>query len=179
MTITERRRSLVTGGDPDKLYQVPAPGTFVDRAGFETEFILAHDLEEIVAALIRVHDLRFQHFHDLRIAIRWKRSGGKSSGKRTFGKCVRAAGLLAHFSEMDFVIWLAADHCREANFTAYQVEALLYRQMLHIAVDDDGEVVLAPPDFSGFRSEVEEYGDWQPDLSGARRAFDQLRLSLG
>lgn len=39
MTITERRRSLVTGGDPDKIYRIPTPGTFVDRAGFETEFI--------------------------------------------------------------------------------------------------------------------------------------------
>src|SRR5690606_29410832 len=47
------RRTLVTGGDPDAVYPVPAAAQFVNELGDPCEYLHAGDLEEIANALLQ------------------------------------------------------------------------------------------------------------------------------
>ncbi len=184
-----RVRALVTGGDPDERYPVPSKDRFVVDAWWDTlhgddeeperhDFIAAADVERIAAGLIGRHDATFRHLGELGVAYRWKRAGGASGGKATLGKCVKTSGLVKHFGGVAFVIWLAADHCRRLRLTRWQVEALVYRELLHTDRDDKGKPTVAPCDFQGFAKEIEHYGLWQPDLALAGRAIQGLQLPL-
>jgi hypothetical protein len=155
---------------------VPAESQFGDR-----DFLPADDLEILASDLIDKHTT-FSHLPGLRVHYRWKKKGGKKSGAAVYGKCVKPSGLLADYSEADFVIWLAADYVRDADFTQRQIEALLFHEMLHAGIsddeDDDGEAkpVLIAHDFEGFRAEVEHYGWWSSELGDLRKTALQLKL---
>lgn len=142
-------------------------------------FLPAPELEERMHDLIeRCNELAF--LDSLSIGVLWKASGGKSGGRLTLGKCVRPSGLLAFYSELDFVIWLAADHVREyggVGLTESQVEALLYHELSHIGWDDDKDApVVRGHDFAEFRQVVARYGLWLDDAKAMDQVFQQLRL---
>lgn len=147
--------------------------------GSSVGFIPAPALEAIGNDLIGRHaDLSGLHHAD--IAFVWKRAGGKSKGKPTLGQCQKPSGLLAHFSRCDFVIWAAADHCRDFGFGGRQIEALVYHELCHCdwEEDDEGEIVwtVKGHDWAGFRSELERYGAWTADARFVAPAFRQIAL---
>lgn len=112
------------------------------------------------------------------ISYLWKRKGGAQGGGARLGAAVKASGLVRYFSNGQIVIWLAADHVRDARFTPRQIEALLFHELLHVAIDEEtGEITLLAHDFEGFRSEIEEYGFWRPSAKSMAKAF-QLALAL-
>lgn len=181
--------TLLTGGDPDEQYPAPSNDRFLVDDWWDTphgddkepprhDFIAAADVERIAAALIARHDATFKHLGELAVAYRWKREGGDAGGKATLGKCVKTAGLVKHFGGVDFVIWLAADHCRSLRLTRWQVEALVYHELLHTERDEKGKPIVIPHDFAGFAKEIEHYGLWQPDLVLAGCAIQHLQLPL-
>ncbi len=178
---TTKERELICGGDPDEKYPVPRDEAFAGPAGGLQDFIDAADLADIGTDLVATRD-ELRHLGEARIHHRWKLAGGASGGKATLGKCVKASGLVAHYSEADFIVWLAADHCRVLELTRWQVEALLYHELCHAieALDADGNPAgwkVRSHDFEGFRSEVERYGLWQADLVEAAHALaPQLEL---
>lgn len=184
VTITAPARSLVTGGDPDASYNVPREDRFKSRPGRrkpDLDFIDAPDIAETAAALIERHGSRFGHLRGqfaLRVAYRWKRAGGVGGGKATLGKCVKASGLLLAETGTDFYIWLGADHCEYFSLTAYQVEALVFHELLHTGDDDARKAKIRPHQFEGFIPELEVYGAWSTDLDLVGRAMQQLRLPL-
>lgn len=98
----------------------------------------------------------------MQINFLWKREGGETNGRVTLGKCVKASGWARHVTEIDFVIWLGADNC--LGFTNYQVEALIYHELCHATTGPGGEPKIAGHDLESFRSEVEHYGLWTPDI---------------
>ena len=172
---------LVTGDNPPELYPVPETARFKSRpdlADPDLDFIPAPDVERIAAALIAADAGRFWHLtgaFPLRVAYRWKREGGADGGRATLGKCVKAAPLVKHFGEIDFVIWLAADHLLVSGFTRYQVEALVFHELLHTA-RVSGKPKTVPHDAELFVAEVERYGLWKTDLDHVGRAVRQLQL---
>jgi len=102
----------------------------------------------------------------------------KKNGRSTFGQCQKPSGLLGYYSSVDYVIWLAADHCRACSFTHYQVEALLFHELKHTGQrqTDEGPVwILQGHDWEGFFEEILIYKDWRPDIAHLRKAF-QLNL---
>lgn len=171
--VTKERRALITGGDPDEVFLAPPVEQFEME---EDEFVDAPDITRIGSALISAYEATFGHLQSREIAWLWKRKGGASGGKATLGKCQKPTGLLRHFAGADFVIWLAADHCRDHRLTAHQVEALVYHELLHAGEDEGGKPVILPHDFTGFLREVREYGAWKPDLSNAAHSFGQMPL---
>lgn len=171
--VTKERRSLVTGGDAEAVFVAPPAGQFEAEGD---DFIAAPDIERIGSALIAAHEATFGHLQSREVAFLWKRKGGNAGGKTTLGKCQKPTGLLKHFAGADFVIWVAADHCRDHRLTAYQVEALVYHELLHAGEDENGKAVILPHDWTGFTGEVQQYGAWKPDLSAAAHSFEQLRL---
>lgn len=179
MTATAPRslsdRTLVTGGDPDEPYPLPAARLFIDSLTMDLEdFIDAPDLRDIADALIATYPTHFQHLLQMRLAYRWKRQGGASSGKATLGACQKASGLVKHFSRMQFVIWLAYDHATAGKLTRWQCEALLFHELLHAGISDKGAPAVEPHHFEGFTPELAEYGAWQDDLQRMVRAAQQL-----
>ncbi len=172
---TATPRGLIKGTNPEQVYPVPE---------FMGEYQLAEDLQEIGHALIERGKLRdFPQEPMPEILYLWKSKGGKSAQKGTFGKYVKLSGLPFFLSrEADFVVWLAADHVKDANYTRYQVEALLYHELLHVDAnfDEDNEFkgfTTKSHDLEVFKDEVSDYGFWENDITSFARVVQQ-RLPL-
>jgi Putative phage metallopeptidase len=168
-----------TGDAPWMVLRVPSDGQFGDD-----EYIASTALAYRAEILAERHPNLFGHLLDLKVVYLWKKSGGKSKGRGVYGKAAKASGLVKHFSEQaTFVIWLAADHCRGADFDERQIEALLFHELCHTEVADEdpetgrgGGPTLVPHDVEMFRSEVEHYGLWTPDLRIVAPSFRQAEL---
>jgi len=172
-------RELVTGGDPDARYPVPSVQRFVDDRGSPVEFIDAPELAAIAVALMDARAPLFNPVRGFKIGYLWKLKGGEESGKAKFGQCARTSGLVRYFGTVDFVIWLAADHCRNGALTRWQVEALVCHELLHATINEKGAPAIAPHEFAGFLRELAWYGSWQRDLQRMVRQAQQLPLFDG
>ena len=164
----ERELAQQHATETSTLYDIPG------EASLDGEFTPAPDLEQIAQRLMLRHQMKTQM--DCHILYLWRDKGGKSRGKPVYGRCTRPTGLLRHFSEADFVIWLAADHLREAGATEREVEAVVYHELLHIGEDEEGEVKLVDHEFTGFFSELRLYGTTVRDLKPLVRLAQQLEL---
>lgn len=140
-------------------------------ADFIGNFLEARELEDVADELIsRWPELRWLSGHTLRIV--WKRKGGTSSGNIALGKTGPATGLIGYFSKADWVMWIAADHAREQKLTAFQIEALVYHEMLHCAVEGEDEKPSARGhDAELFTDEIRRYGAWRENLQRAAAVF--------
>lgn len=98
---------------------------------------------------------------DADVKLWWKLKGGKGGGNVTLGKLQKPSGLLLHFSRADYVVWFAADHCRERNFTNWQILALLYHELCHAAQDENGEFAVRGHEYEGFYDEIKLFGGWR------------------
>ena len=170
---------LVTGGDPNDVYPVPRHDQFVDDFGEPIDYLHGGDIEEIANALIATEAPELRHASHARIRYLWRRQGGGSHGRVVLGRCHRASGMLRYWADCDFVISLSADHLRDMQATAYQVEALVYHELLHITTDMYGRLTLRGHDWEGFVLEILRYGLWKADLEQIGDAVQQLRLDLG
>lgn len=168
----------VTGADPFASYHVPI--------GYG-DFYQASDLQDIAEVLI---ERRFKNWPQGEsaptVSYFWKSKGGAKGGKGIFGKLSKATGLVGALLNTEYVLWLAADLVRDSRYSNFQVEALLYHEMLHIAFevedpDEKGEGRLKyttrAHDVEAFSEEVETYGFWDGELKGFSRAV-QGRLRL-
>lgn len=150
-----KKKSLILGGDPEAKFKVPAKEAFLDG-----EFLEADELGQIGQALIESRPV-FASLADAKVIYLWKRKATEKP-RRLLGKCQRPSGLLRHFSNADFVVWLAANNCQ--GFTAWQVEALVFHELKHARMDEDAVPVLVPHDWEGFVEEIERYGLWKGDI---------------
>ena len=178
---TGKAKVLVTEGDPNGRYSVPEDSAFDLRDGdrvIPVEFLRSDELESIGQALIEKRESLAHLREGAGIAYLWKREGGKKNGQSTFGQCRKPSGLLGYYAAVDFIIWLAADHCRASLFTHWQVEASLFHELKHtgMRMTDEGLVwTIQGHDWEGFAEEIVFYGDWRPDVVYIRKAF-QLTL---
>lgn len=161
-------KSLVTGGDPDEIYDPP------DIFG---EFTEAPDIEAIAEALIKSGALPRVH-PELTIKYLWKRSGGKKNGA-----CQLVSGLTGFFAACDFVVWLAYDKVVDHAWTRWQVEALTFHELCHINFEYDKNDNLRPllydHEFEGFRAEIQNYGHWQPNIEDLGKTFQNTLPGFG
>jgi hypothetical protein len=112
------------------------------------------------------------------IAFLWKRKGGKKGDKGIWGKVSPVSGVAQYWGGVEYVVWLAADHCRKNRLGARQIEALLYHEFCHFGQDPDtGEIKMVGHDAEVFAQEVREYGLWTVDLEPVADAFRQLPLT--
>jgi len=138
---------------------------------FEGEdFLVDEALESAFWDVVRTYErLRVITDNSISVKVVWKKKGGKSTGKLTYAKTAKASGLIKFFGEADVVIWLAADHLADAEYTPSQIRKLLYHEARHINYqepdpdkeDDVGKVVLAGHDLEIFRGEIEDTGHWE------------------
>jgi hypothetical protein len=148
-------------------FNVPREDEFDEETG---EFIVSPELEKIGTELIAKYD-ELAHLEAYRLIYLWKKTGGKSGGKLTLGKCQRPSGLLKHFSNTDFIIWLGADNTQQC--TEFQITALVFHELKHAQIDEKGNPVVVGHDFEGFAREVEIFGNWKSDITQMKKAFDK------
>lgn len=146
----------------------------------DSDFLPGREIERIAQRLISQHQQRFGHLKEFEVVYLWKAKGGGSGGRLTLGKCVKASGLARHFSNADFVIWLAADNVAAYRLTPRQIEALVFRQLLKAGVsvdkDDNVKPVLLGYDYEGFAEELRVYGFWSDELGRMADTVRQLTL---
>lgn len=190
MTIQTGERSATIGPDgvSGHVTDTPHGRPFVppEAAFDDDDFQRAPELERIVAALIaKWPELAF--LEDVSIACRWKKAGGKSSGKPVLARNQKPSGLLKHFANCEYIIWVAADHLREMGLSNYQLEACLYHELQHCGfeiIDDEkspryGETryVIRAHDDEVFFDDLRRYGAWNHQHEGLETAFQQLALA--
>ena len=86
------------------------------------------------------------------------------------GRCNRPSGLLRHFSHADFVIWFAANNCRDVAITRWQMEALIFHELKHAKMED-GEAVLVPHEWEDSRKRLTATDSGIADLSRLPRRY--------
>jgi hypothetical protein len=174
---SQEQRSLIPLTDRNMdgaLYPVPE-----DKAFLSGDWRDGGDIAGIALELIAKHPALFADAARFAIDYRWTRKGGNEGHKVKLGMCVRVSGLTKAFApHLDFVIWLAADNCREGEFTYFQIEALIFHELLHIGSSDKGKPAIVPHDLEAFTREVREYGLWKTDVERMGEAFRQLALDV-
>ncbi len=161
---------------PDRRIIIPpADETFGDARFMDSAF-LQMVMDDLVA---RTDRPLLSSLRDQSVAVLWKKTGGKTHGKSTLGKATKPSGLLAHFADLDFIIWIAADHVREYALNDLQLEALVYHELLHCDYDTETEEpTIAGHDAELFLSELDLYGGWMSDLLRVIQHAQQLPLAL-
>lgn len=170
---TERAAAFPGAKPLEAPYPVPTKGQFGGQ-----EFLPADDLRVIAREVVEQHPDTFGFLTPYETCFLWRAKGGASGGLATLGKTTKASGLVRYFGEQDLVIWLAADHCRDMALSRHQIEALLFHELSHCALDEAGGLTLRGHEFSGFLAELEEYGPWQTELELMVKTAQQLELGL-
>ena len=116
---------------------------------------------------------------DFSVTYLWRRKGGKSRGQLVYGRCQKPSGVLKHAIKSDFVVSLSADHCRDNGFGPQELTALLFHELLHISVGEDGKPKLVGHDFEGFTREIAEFGLWRESALEMARAMQMALFEEG
>lgn len=173
LATASRSRVLVDGTPGDVLALIPSEAEFED---FDAEFLAAPALKAVAHQLM-AHHARLSMHQECDLDVLWRQKGGQSQGSPVWAKTTKLSGLAKHYSGQQFVIWVAADHAREQRLSAWQLEALLFHELNHIAWDEeDRKFVYAGHDWEGFAAEIAEYGAWHSHLFRIQRQFEQMRL---
>lgn len=147
-------------------FHIPPDDDFLDSAFTEDV-----RLDDIGGEIIAEYD-DFSEIAAAKVLYLWKQKGGKKGGHTTLGKCQKPSGLLMHYARADFVVWLAADHCRTLGFNAHQIKALIFHELKHADYDPKtGEYTTRGHDFEGFGREIEEFGLWDSSARQMAKAF--------
>lgn len=153
-------------------YPVPNDGDFVGPAR------RAPLLHEMANQLIEDYE-SFEHLRSVTLAIYWKRKGGSSQGRKKYSGHGPAGWQLNTECGADFVIWLAADHCRLNALDKAAIMALLRHELCHIQPGpEDGQLIIAGHDFEGFYTELDGDLPVQPWLRKMVWGAQQLELIL-
>lgn len=169
-TTTKVSRKLATGDEPEARFAIPDEEQFGNR-----DYLEAPDLQRVAEALLRLDE--FVHVGMFPFDFLWKAKGGQRHGGDVLGRLVKVGGLTAAYSDATYVVWIAADHCRARELTAWQMEALLYHELCHATLNEKLAAATRGHDFEGFCAEVRRYGTWRAELAAARESF-QLALPL-
>ncbi len=164
--------------EPEKTdYDVPFESQFNNRDLLEAPGLRAIG-ERLIASA--TEDDGFDHLHGIEIHWFWKRRGGTQGGNPRYAGIKRPSSFEKHYTggRVIYMVWLAADHVREAKFTPEQIEACLYDQLCRTDVDPDDHDAyrIIGPDFVGSIRTLQRFGVWNADLREAAARIQQLPL---
>lgn len=121
--------------------------------------------------------------YDDQIAVVFREKASKAGGQVVLGRTKKATPLLGVLGDVDykFIIELAADEWGDLDLK--QREALLDHHLCACRVEEDDKsgstkFFIAPPDFVGYRGEIERHGIWRPDPS-ATDGISPMEALLG
>lgn len=152
-----------------------------DKSDFEgKQFLASEELKTVAETLIEKYENDFHFLNGANIVYLWKESGGETGGRATLGKCIRPSGLAAYFaapaagSNVDYIVWVAADHLRENRANYRTICALLFHELKHTA-EQEGKFVVVGHEFEGFAREIEEFGMWQTSIKLIAEACETVK----
>lgn len=152
---------LFTEGAPDEVFDIPSDEKFLEES---LNFLPAGETIGRFYKTLLFNFTEFDFLEKAHIKLLWKLKGGKSSGNEILGRLQKPTGLLWHFSQCDYVVWFAADHCRSRQFTNWQMTALLYHELKYAAQDDNGNFAVRGHEFEGFVDEIKLFGAWKDSM---------------
>ena len=124
---------------------------------------VSEEHEKIAEKVIRDHeDLHW--IGKLKVSIGYLISDQekKKSGRSVLGECIKVKELYRPYVPHDFLIVIYEPNT--IGLTEEQVQILLYHELLHIGIDDEGEnlkYIINPHDVEDFREVIDRYGiDW-------------------
>jgi hypothetical protein len=164
---------LELGGLPEEEFEIPAEVLEDDADFTEDEGKIA---EFYKALLYEFGNDEFNHLISAKLDFLWKAKGGKSGGRDVLGKCKKPSGELRHYSGFDYIILFSADHCARRRLKNWQILALLYHELKHTAMDENGKFVVRGHDFEGFMNELKIFGAWKSDAEAIIRTAQNLPL---
>lgn len=113
-----------------------------------------------------------EHLLDARIGFVFRETGQVTGGRLTVGQASKVSAKEKVYSNLDFIIWLAADFWRYSK--AERCRALLDHELCHCQLDPNtDEWKIRPHDFEEFKEIIDRYGFWSDDLYRARETFAQ------
>lgn len=180
MTATATRPLVTGNGDPEAPAALPSSRIFIAPSGETMDYARGPDIERIADALIATcPELAF--LQNVILRYLWRRKKQTSQGLMVLGTCKPLSGIPQFaLGGGEFLVVLNAEGCRDAQLRAWQLEALIFHELCHIAPADPDEPGSQPTgighDFEGFTAELERYGMWLPTLERAGAAFAQLTL---
>lgn len=152
-----------------------------DKSDFEgKQFLQSEDLKTVAETLIEKYRNDFGHLDNANIVYLWKEAGGVTCGQATLGKCIKPSGLAAFFAapdagaNVDYFVWVAADHLRENRANYRTICALLFHELCHTAMED-GKFIIRGHEFEGYAREITEFGFWQHSIKKIAAACDEIK----
>lgn len=179
MTATATR-PLVIGGNPEAPAALPTARAFIAPSGETMDYARGPDIERIADALIaQCSELAF--LQNVILRYLWRRKKQAKNGRMVLGTCQSLSGVPQFaLGGGEFLVTLNWENCRTAQLRAWQLEALVFHELLHIAPPDEeepnGPPTLCAHDAELFLAELARYGMWLPTLERAGAAFAQLTL---
>jgi Putative phage metallopeptidase len=138
--------------------------------------------EATVTDYMDLSDLVEVEFPDLaRINIQikmfiWKKVKS-SKGREILGQISVCPLVQKALHGVDAIIFLSPSY---PSYPQKKKEALLYHELSHLYVDEDGKLLTVDHDLMEFYSVYKKYGDWKNEFATAQHAMTlyQLELSL-
>lgn len=104
-------------------------------------------------------DLAWINEARIRIAYAMSSKEKMSSGRMVYAECHKVKPLYQAFIPYDFIIVFYEPHTM--LMTEEQKEILMYHELLHVGMDENGTMKIQPHDIEDFRTILDEYGmDW-------------------
>lgn len=179
--INEASENFKRSNEKTRSEQIAEMFPIPDKSDFEgKQFLQSEDLKTVAETLIEKYRNDFHHLDTANIVYLWKESGGITAGQATLGKCIKPSGLAAFFAaplagaNVDYFVWVAADHLRENRANYRTICALLFHELKHTAYDE-GKFVVVGHEFEGFAREIEEFGMWQHSIRKIAEACETVK----
>jgi hypothetical protein len=174
MPAAEAAEPTTPGPEPQtkaKAYPVPVTGF---RAGYQESMGLERIAERLYGKHVQLGPVSRKS-----VQFFWWEKIGKKSCEGSFGQVKKITGMLSYSMEGDVYVAVSAFAARAGNWTEEDVELALFHLLLHVVVDEKGNVVIGDHDFDGFTDELVEYGPKTSRLKIGRNAYrraEQLGL---
>lgn len=122
-------------------------------------FTRSSGYREIAERVIREHQ-ELEWLRSVRIDFVESDKEKKSRGRMVFGECHLVKELHKLYIPWDFIVVIYAPNA--ALLSERQKEILIYHELLHVDISEDGETrKIRPHDVEDFRAVIDRYGlDW-------------------
>lgn len=143
----------------------------------DVELLRDEVLESVVQDLAERYP-NLKHLSGLTIRVYWQKAGRTRNGAPNMGGIKKPSPWyeVGSGAGADYLLWLAADHIADQQYTGFQLEAFLFHQLCSLQQNEEGEVKVQAPDFVGYLPEIEAYGLWRVPLKEAGERFRQPSL---
>lgn len=114
---------------------------------------LAHDV------IYEYKEMEHLRHSDVQIIYLASEHEKKSKGKIVYGQCEKVADKYKWGIPCDFTITIFEPNVE--GFTDDQLKIVLFHELLHVGIDENGEFSIRPHDLEDFKAVIDRFGtDW-------------------